>query len=223
PYKRRRNLRAKTCKTMKISAFPYESLIFPSRFRSPRSSMNAPLARPPFPVFSRLHRRDYNYTIMRSRLHINKVFVSIAILATLIQAPMISSLTSAREQEPAQNTEIPAIKVTTRLVQVNVVVHDKKGEPVSDLTKDDFILLDKGQEQKIQFFSKESSETVPTNTPPLPPGVVSNRYTNFTSGGSDDGQRPTHRGKLTNRKSWLPTTRKKPRMTRTTLMITTSV
>src|SRR5262249_25879107 len=183
PYKRRRNLRAKTCKTMKISAFPYESLIFPSRVRSPRSSMNAPLARPPFPVFSRLHRRDYNYTIMRSRLHINKVFVSIAILATLIQGPMISSLTSARGQEPAQNTEIPAIKVTTRLVQVNVVVHDKKGEPVSDLTKDDFILLDKGQEQKIQFFSKESSETVPTNTPPLPPGIVSNRYTNFKSGG----------------------------------------
>jgi VWFA-related protein len=120
---------------------------------------------------------------MRSRLRSNKVFWSIAVLATLIQASTINSQTTPRGQEPSQNSEIPAIKVTTRLVQVNVVVHDKKGEPVGDLTKDDFILLDKGQEQKIQFFSKESSETVPTNTPPLPPGVVSNRYTNFTSGG----------------------------------------
>src|SRR5262245_26154631 len=120
---------------------------------------------------------------MRPILSVNKVFWSIAVIAALIQPPMIASQTSPPRQQPSQTTETPTIKVTTRLVQVNVVVQDKKGEPVGDLTKDDFILLDKGQEQKIQFFSKESSEAVPTNAPPLPPGVVSNRYTNFTSGG----------------------------------------
>jgi VWFA-related protein len=120
---------------------------------------------------------------MHHRLSLLTFACSIAVSATLIQAPMIASQTSSRGQDAPQNTETQTIRVTTRLVQVNVVVHDKKGEPVGDLTKDDFILLDKGQEQKIQFFSKESSEAVPTNTPPLPAGVFSNRYTNFTSGG----------------------------------------
>src|SRR5215813_5251236 len=82
--------------------------------------------------------RDYNCTIMRSRLRIRKVFWSVVVLTTLIQAPIISSQTSSRGQEPVQNTGTPTIKVTTRLVQVNVVVQNKKGRPVSDLTKDDF-------------------------------------------------------------------------------------
>ena len=77
------------------------------------------------------------------------------------------------------------IKVTTRLVEVNVVVHNKKGEPVSDLTKDDFTLSDEGQAQTILFFSKQTSEAPPADLPPLAPGIVSNRYANFTSGGAE--------------------------------------
>jgi VWFA-related protein len=75
------------------------------------------------------------------------------------------------------------IRVTTRLVQINVVVHDKNGQPIRDLTKEDFSVFDKGQEQKIQFFSKESDEALPSNAPPLAPGVVSNRFVNSTAGG----------------------------------------
>ena len=47
----------------------------------------------------------------------------------------------------------PVLRVTTRLVQVNVVVHDKSGQPVAGLTKDDFTLFEKGKERKIAFFS----------------------------------------------------------------------
>src|SRR5205809_215764 len=49
-------------------------------------------------------------------------------------------------------TQSPVIRVNTRLVQVNVIVHDKNG-PVSDLHKDDFVLLDRGKERPIEFFS----------------------------------------------------------------------
>ena len=108
-------------------------------------------------------------------------FWSILVSLCLVQAQTIA--TQQQVQEQPGNIETPVIKVTTRLVQVNVVVHNKKGEPVGDLTKEDFVLFDKGQEQKILFFSKESSEALPKNLPPLAPGVVSNRYTNFTSGG----------------------------------------
>jgi VWFA-related protein len=82
-----------------------------------------------------------------------------------------------------QQNDEQSIRVTTRLVQVNVVVLNKKGEPVGDLTEKDFTVFDKGQEQKIAFFSKEGAEDSPTNLPPLAPGVVSNRYANYTSGG----------------------------------------
>ena len=43
------------------------------------------------------------------------------------------------------------IRVATRLVQVNVVVH-KDGQPVSDLTRADFRVLENGKEQPIELF-----------------------------------------------------------------------
>lgn len=69
--------------------------------------------------------------------------------------------------------EAPVIKVTTRQVQVSVIVHDKKGKLVTDLTKDDFSLYDKGQEQKIGYFAKDAPRTAPYSG--VVPGVVTNR------------------------------------------------
>ena len=70
----------------------------------------------------------------------------------------------------------PVIRVTSRLVEVSVVVHDKKGEPVSDLTQDDFVLYDKGEEQKIRQFAVNSENTKPEDVPAMAEGVVSNRF-----------------------------------------------
>ena len=69
----------------------------------------------------------------------------------------------------------PVIRVTTRLVQVNVVVHDRKGEPVAGLTKDDFVLFDKGKEQNIGFFLMDSKRAQPNPIPKLPANIYSNR------------------------------------------------
>jgi VWFA-related protein len=75
------------------------------------------------------------------------------------------------------------LRVTTRLVQINVVITDKNGAPVRDLKKDDFAIFDQGREQKISFFSKESEDGLPANSAPLPAGIISNRSTSVTSGG----------------------------------------
>jgi VWFA-related protein len=96
--------------------------------------------------------------------------------------PIIISICLISAQMLASQQE-GVIRVTTRLVQISVVVHDKNGAPVRDLTKDDFAVFDKGQEQKILFFSKESDDAPPIDSKPLAPGVVSNRFANFTSGG----------------------------------------
>jgi VWFA-related protein len=73
----------------------------------------------------------------------------------------------------AQNApQAPAISVSTRLVQVGVIARDKNG-PVADLTKDDFVVLDRGKPQKISVFSVESSESAAQPRQPLPQNTFS--------------------------------------------------
>lgn len=64
----------------------------------------------------------------------------------------------------------------THLVEVNVVVQDKKGNPVTDLTKEDFELVDQGKPQAISVFSMESTHILPASTSPPVPNVYSNRF-----------------------------------------------
>jgi VWFA-related protein len=68
----------------------------------------------------------------------------------------------------------PVIRVGTRLVEVDVVVRDKKG-PVADLSKDDFALFDQGKPQRIAVFNLTSTRNPQDKPDPLPPGAVSNR------------------------------------------------
>ena len=57
----------------------------------------------------------------------------------------------------ATASSAPVLKVTTRLIQVNVLVHDHHGNPVADLTKDDFEISDQGKEQRIAVFRVDST------------------------------------------------------------------
>jgi VWFA-related protein len=43
------------------------------------------------------------------------------------------------------------------MVQVSILAQDKKGDPVTGLTKDDFTLIDGGQPQQIAYFSEETT------------------------------------------------------------------
>jgi VWFA-related protein len=99
------------------------------------------------------------------------------LIAGLVSAQSPPVAQTAPVQLPAQPS--PVIKITTHLVQVSLVAHDKKGQPVSDLKKEDFTLYDKGQEQQIRTFametSKPSAATGAAEPKALPAGVVSNR------------------------------------------------
>jgi VWFA-related protein len=82
-------------------------------------------------------------------------------------APALLALGAAAISVSAQNSpQPPTISLSTRLVQVGVIVRDKSG-PVADLTKDDFVILDRGKPQKISVFSLESSESTPQPAQPL--------------------------------------------------------
>ncbi|MGH9863331.1 MAG: VWA domain-containing protein [Candidatus Acidiferrales bacterium] len=65
--------------------------------------------------------------------------------------------------------------MVTRLVEVSVVAQDKQGQPVTDLTREDFILLEDSREHPIKVFVVESDQQRPASAPPLPAGTYSNR------------------------------------------------
>src|SRR5580704_5143508 len=63
-----------------------------------------------------------------------------------------------------------------RLVNLNVVVLDSHGQPVSDLTADDFQVQDQGKHSRIAVFHKNDA-AVPSEAAPAPlgPHEFSNR------------------------------------------------
>lgn len=101
-----------------------------------------------------------------------------ACLSALLVAPPGCAQAPAQpsaQAAPQAKQEAPLLRVTTHLVQVNVVVQDKKGEPVADLTRDDFTLLDQGQPQQITSFSLESLGMLPAPPRAVPADFYSNR------------------------------------------------
>jgi len=101
--------------------------------------------------------------------------------SALIPLGCFLTLSTAAASGPAQKGEdVPgsdqeAFRVTTRLVVVNVVVHDKKGAPVAGLTRGAFTLLDGGKEEKISLFSVERRGAAHGSATPLSYHVFSNR------------------------------------------------
>ena len=51
---------------------------------------------------------------------------------------------------------ITTLKVGTRLVAVSAIVRDKAGQPITGLTRDDFLLKQDGKPQPISYFSQGS-------------------------------------------------------------------
>src|SRR5216683_470655 len=74
----------------------------------------------------------------------------------------------AGAQKPANTPTGPAIKVTTHLVVLTVVVSDKNGHPITNLNKDDFIVLENGQRQTVDTF--EAPLKVPSGNEEAPAG-----------------------------------------------------
>ena len=68
----------------------------------------------------------------------------------------------------------PTIRVSTRLVLVDVVVKDRSGRSVRGLKAEEFVLQEKGKTQKIALFTSPA-EARAAEAPQLGPGIFSNR------------------------------------------------
>ena len=99
-----------------------------------------------------------------------------AVFALAIFAAAIFVATSGELLGAAQATAAAQkpLRVATRLVQIDVIVLDKHGSPLTGLTKDDFRVLDNKSQRAIQLFSEETSQMLPGAPEPLPPGTYTN-------------------------------------------------
>lgn len=97
------------------------------------------------------------------------VFGSIFLIAGLSSEPSSSSQEAVRPQKPLQYE----VRVTVKLIQV--IVTTKKGNPVTDLRKEDFVLTDNGQEMKLTEFEKHVL-SIPSAEKPAEERVAATRF-----------------------------------------------
>src|SRR6266550_5609009 len=90
-----------------------------------------------------------------------KIFSLFTVAGLLLQAaaPVIA------QQSGQAGINEARIQVSSELVLVNVVAHDKKGNLVRDLKKGDFTLLEDGKKQEIATFDFENVDELATAGP----------------------------------------------------------
>ncbi|MCW5981524.1 MAG: VWA domain-containing protein [Bryobacteraceae bacterium] len=69
----------------------------------------------------------------------------------------------------------PAVRVTTRLVEISIVAETKDGQPVEGLAREDFAVFDKGRRQEIAIFTAAPAVPPAAAVPKLPPDTYTNR------------------------------------------------
>ncbi|HEY4678491.1 MAG TPA: VWA domain-containing protein [Candidatus Angelobacter sp.] len=93
-------------------------------------------------------------------------------LLGLIFLTAVSQTNTANPQDVVHSDQ--TLRTNTRLVVVDVVATDSKGQPVTDLKASDLTLLEDGKPQKISGFNFEHPGGAPSAQAQLPPSVVTN-------------------------------------------------
>jgi VWFA-related protein len=107
------------------------------------------------------------------------------LILVCLMSPLFANDTGqARSQENHKSSGVTQLQTTplrinSRMVQVNVIVQDKNGQPVTGLKKDDFTIMDKGEPQSIAFMSEQTNRLLSTGTAVAaqpPANLYSNRF-----------------------------------------------
>ena len=99
-----------------------------------------------------------------------------ACLSPLITSALLLAAVPVQSQDKKQPTsaEQDIVKVTSNLVNLDVIVRDKKGKAITDLKPEDFTVSENGVPQKIEFFDSaltsdnEAAQPTTSSTEPKP-------------------------------------------------------
>ena len=78
-----------------------------------------------------------------------------ALAFVALTLPFLALISPSTCVSAARTPQLPRMRVSTRLVQIGVIVRDEKGA-APDLTKDDFAIFDRGKRRDISVFTPES-------------------------------------------------------------------
>jgi VWFA-related protein len=97
------------------------------------------------------------------------VFLSTQLISSgFAQQPSTPNVGAPPPPPTQKPEEADVVRITTNLVQVDAVVTDNHGKPVTDLKPEEVQIFEDGHNQKITNFSFNLSETTPTQRLPKP-------------------------------------------------------
>src|SRR6266404_8516849 len=75
-----------------------------------------------------------------------------SILGLIMLCVLVVSAQSQEKKEAKKSADDDVVKVTSNLINLDVIVKDKKGKAITDLKPEDFTVFENGVPQKIEFF-----------------------------------------------------------------------
>src|SRR5213594_1585416 len=87
--------------------------------------------------------------------------MKLAVSPLLVIILSLSSFDLVYGQTPTPQDQVDVIKVRANEVSLDVVVKDKKGRPVKDLSSSDFEIYEDGMRQQVQSFRFVTREATP--------------------------------------------------------------
>jgi VWFA-related protein len=94
-----------------------------------------------------------------------------ALLAVVLSLSIVAP-PAAGQSKSNEGQQEDVVRITTNLVHVDVVVVDKEGRQVIDLTPEDFEIVEDGKRQQITNFSYISLGGAPAENRPATPGAA---------------------------------------------------
>src|ERR1700692_105263 len=85
-------------------------------------------------------------------MRVRAVLLSLATFSILLFSSSGAPQSPQSLNQPAAPQDSPIIRSTTHLVQVSVVVTDKKGQPITGLKKENFTVTDESNPSRSRFF-----------------------------------------------------------------------
>jgi VWFA-related protein len=99
----------------------------------------------------------------------------LVILSLCLYAAQVKSQEANSAQKKSDEDDVEVLRVKSNLVNIDVMVKDKKGKYITDLKAEDFTLFENGVQQSVQFFE--------------PPLMVSDNNTGLSNTAAQTGTR----------------------------------